>query len=368
MTYRLSRRDPAGHPLTGRPRVAPLGQLTTLRVGGPASELIFATSREQTIDAVRRADQVGQPLMVLGRGSNVVVGDDGFDGVVVRVATTGRHTTSDGEWAVVTVEAGESWAALVEMCVAEDLSGIECLAAIPGLVGAVPVQNVGAYGQEIANSVINVRAWDREVGRMVDLDRGSCSFGYRTSRFRHHSRWVILSVSFRLRRSKLSERIRYDQLADILGVDVGEQLPLDEVRDAVVSLRRARGMVLDPADPDSRSAGSFFTNPMLSEGELARLRRRAKDRLGASIPVPVFPASDGQTKVPAAWLVEQAGFQRGHRMGDAAISTKHTLALTLRHGHSALPLLTLARTVRRGVHESFGVTLEPEPTLVGVTL
>lgn len=257
---------------------------------------------------------------------------------------------------------------LVESCVAERLSGIECLAGIPGLLGAVPVQNVGAYGQEVTSTVISVEAWDRRAGRIVDLDGVSCQFDYRTSRFRHRSRWVILSVRFRLRRSALSKPIRYSQLASAGGVDIGARLLIEEVSSVVIGLRRAKGMVLDPTDPDTRSVGSFFTNPLLSRGELARLRRRIEEHLGTSVAGAVFAASGDHSKLPAAWLVEQAGFSRGYQMGAASISTKHTLALTVREGTSVEPLLALARIVRNGVRDAFGVVLEPEPTFVGVSL
>lgn len=347
---------------------ASLADLTTLGVGGPAAELVVARSRAEIVETVAAADRSGRAVLVLGGGSNVVVGDQGFPGVVLRLATTGRAAVADGDSTLVTVEAGEDWGAFVDSCVADGLAGVECLAGIPGLVGAVPVQNVGAYGQEVAGTITRVEVWDRHTGRTVELDAASCGFEYRSSRFKHRDRMVILSVTFGLRRSPLSEPVRYAELARALDAEVGERRPLAAVRDAVVALRRGKGMVLDPGDPDTRSVGSFFTNPILTAAQLGDLQRRVADRLGPSAAVPTFAADGDRVKVPAAWLIERAGFQRGYRLGDAAISSKHTLALTVRRGRSAEPLLALARTIRDGVHSALGVTLEPEPVMVGAKL
>lgn len=306
------------------------------------------------------------PLLVLGGGSNVVVGDDGFDGRVVRVASRGCQLDQDGDRVRVTAEAGEAWTDLVDRCIAEGLAGVECLAGIPGLVGATPVQNVGAYGQEVAQTISGVQAWDREHSSLVDLDTQACRFGYRDSRFKQEGRQVVLAVTFSLRRSELSEPIRYRDVAVALDVGLGERRPLAEVREAVLAVRRSKGMVLDAADPDTRSVGSFFTNPVLTTASMDQLRRRALDRVGS--PVPSYPADEEHHKVPAAWLIEHAGFERGFCMGDAAISTKHTLALTVRRGRRAQPLVELARLVRNRVEEVFAVTLVPEPVLIGVAL
>lgn len=357
--------DPVTPAAAARP--VELADLTTLGVGGPVAEMVVAGSRDETVAAVAEADRTGRPVLVLGAGSNVLAGDAGFDGLVVQPAATGRSVTTEDGWVEMTVEAGETWSRLVEQSVAEDLAGIECLAAIPGSVGAVPVQNVGAYGEEVSATIRRVEAYDRQSGRTVSLDGPACRFGYRTSMFKTTDRYVILAVTFRLRRSDRSDPVRYGQLADTLGVSLGDRVPLAEAHDAVVGLRRSKGMVLDPDDLDTRSAGSFFTNPLLDDPALAGLRSRAAERLGPDVAIPVFPDGD-RHKVPAAWLVEQAGFTRGYQQGDAAISTKHTLALTVRRGRRAEPLLALARTVRDTVGQTFGVTLVPEPTLVGVTL
>ena len=262
---------------------------TTLRAGGPARELVLVESREHAVEVARRADRAGRPLLVLGGGSNVVVGDGGFDGTVARMATRGlRIVEHTDDAVVVAAEAGEPWGALVEMSVAEGLAGIECLSGIPGLVGAVPVQNVGAYGQEVAQTISTVQAWDRERRAVVELAAASCGFGYRTSRFRGQDRWVILSVGVRLRRSTRSEPIRHSQLADVLGVACGARAPLRDVRDAVVELRRSKGIVLDAADPDTRSVGSFFTNPVLEADGLDHLSRRVAGLRGLRGAFPVY--------------------------------------------------------------------------------
>ncbi len=345
-----------------------LAELTTLGVGGEAGELLVATSREEVMAGLAGAQQAGRPLLVLGGGSNVVIGDAGFPGTVLRMATTGRTAVHDGDDVLVSVEAGEEWGSFVDSCVEEGLAGVECLAGIPGSVGAVPVQNVGAYGQEVSATIESVEVWDRRAGAFAVLDAAACGFGYRTSRFKHRDQMVILSATFRLRRSSMSEPIRYSELARSLSAGVGERRPLAEVRDSVVALRRGKGMVIDPGDPDTRSVGSFFTNPVLSPTRVAELEGRVADLAGAPAAVPTFPADDGRLKVPAAWLIERAGFERGFEMGDAAISTKHTLALTVRRGRSAEPLLVLARAIRDRVEAVLGVVLEPEPVLVGVAL
>ncbi|MDT7573392.1 MAG: UDP-N-acetylmuramate dehydrogenase, partial [Actinomycetota bacterium] len=300
------------------------------------------------------------PVLVLGGGSNLVVADAGFDGTVIRIASQGRTTTVDDKDVLLEVAAGETWDGLVAACVADELAGIECLAGIPGLVGATPVQNVGAYGQDVSQTIVAVRAYDQERDEVVPA--ADCGFGYRWSRFKAEApRWVVLSVTYRLARTTAAAPIRYPELARALGVEVGARPPLVDVRDAVLSLRRGKGMVLDPADPDSRSAGSFFTNPVLDPAQFDALRERAAD-------VPSYPEPDGRVKVPAAWLVERAGFGKGAFDGPAGISSKHTLALVNRGTATTQDLLRVARAVRDGVRTTFGVELVPEPVLVGVEL
>jgi UDP-N-acetylmuramate dehydrogenase len=317
-----------------------LAPLTTLRLGGPAEELVEARDEASLLDSVRDA------RLVLAGGSNVVIADEGVPGRVVRIAT--RGVARDGTR--LTVAAGEDWDALVAMCVAEGLQGFECLAGIPGTVGATPIQNVGAYGQEVAESVESVRVLDRSTGRIEDMPAAACGFVYRGSVFKHRDRRLVLSVTFRLREQGLSGPLRYAELARALDVPVGGTAPLAEVREAVLALRRGKGMVIDASDPDSVSAGSFFTNPILDS---------------APAGAPVWPQPDGRVKTSAAWLIEQAGFHKGYGNGRVGISTKHTLALVNRGGGTTAELMALAREIAAGVRERFGVGLVPEPVLVG---
>ncbi|MEA2383450.1 MAG: UDP-N-acetylmuramate dehydrogenase [Solirubrobacteraceae bacterium] len=345
-----------------------LADLTTLRLGGPAGRLIEAADEDAVADAVRRADGGGEPLLVLAGGSNVVVADAGFPGTVLRIATRGiaRTETGDGRVAL-EVQAGEPWDPFVAACVAAGLAGVECLAGIPGSVGATPIQNVGAYGQEVAETIRSVRVLDRRSGTVEELDAAACGFTYRSSAFkRTPGRWVVLAVTFALERSDRSAPIRYAELARRLGAGLGDRAPLADVRAAVLDLRRGKGMVIDPADPDSVSAGSFFTNPILGADRFAALERRVAERLGDGVAPPAFPEADGRVKTSAAWLIERAGFRRGQ--GDPhgiAISRKHTLALTNRGAGTTAQLVALAREIAAGVHDRFGVDLVPEPVFVG---
>jgi UDP-N-acetylmuramate dehydrogenase len=345
-----------------------LSDYTTLRLGGPAACFIEAENFDDLIAVVREADVEGEPLLVLGGGSNLVVADAGFDGTVARVATVGVSVSQADDRVDVTVAAGENWDRLVEWAVSEKLAGIECLAGIPGLAGATPIQNVGAYGQEVASTITSVRVYDRAGGSVRTIDPATCAFGYRTSLFKATSRYVVLGVTFGLVADPMSKPVKYAELAAKLDVGIGEQAPLADVRDAVLGLRRGKGMVLDPADPDTASAGSFFTNPVVDQPQLAELERVARAR-APGIKVPRFAAEGGQVKVPAAWLIEQAGFGKGYQgPGGARISSKHTLALTNRGGASTADLVGLARQIVAGVREMFGVELTNEPTLVGVEL
>lgn len=341
-----------------------LAAYTTLRLGGPAGRFVEATTDDELIEAVRRSDRAREPLLVLGGGSNLVVADEGFPGTVVHVAT--RGVTVDG--ALVRARAGEEWEPFVARCVDEGLSGVECLSGIPGLLGATPIQNVGAYGQDVGETIVSVRAYDRRRDEVVSLAPGACGFGYRTSAFKGSDRYVVMEVTFALERGALSAPIRYAELARTLGVRAGARVPLADAREAVLELRRGKGMVLDPADPDTRSAGSFFTNPMLDAGQLADLEKRVADRLGPGAAFPRYPATDGHVKTSAAWLIEAAGFTKGYARGPVRISGKHTLALTNPGGARTEDLIALAREVRSGVHRAFGVTLVNEPVLVGVHL
>ena len=336
---------------------------TTLRLGGPARRWVRATTADELVAAVSAADAAGEPVLVLGGGSNLVVADEGFPGVVVEVATRGvRPDVEDGVscgGVLVTVAAGEDWDGLVALAVQRGWVGLEALSGIPGSVGATPIQNVGAYGQEVSQTIASVRVWDRVLRGVRTFANADCGFGYRHSRFKADpGRHVVLDVTFQLAQGDLSAPVRYAELARTLGVEPGGRVPLGEVRAAVLALRAGKGMVLDDADPDTWSAGSFFTNPMLTPEQADALPDDA----------PRWPQPDGTVKTSAAWLIEHAGFARGHGAGRVSLSTKHTLALTNRGGASAGELLALAREVRDGVEARFGVRLVNEPVLVGLEL
>jgi UDP-N-acetylmuramate dehydrogenase len=333
----------------------PLAGLTTLRLGGPARRLVAVETEAELVDTVRELDAAAEPLLVLGGGSNLVVGDEGFAGTVVQIGT--RGVTAGAQ--ELEVAAGEDWDAVVALAVREGYAGVEALSGIPGLAGAVPIQNVGAYGQDVSQTVTRVRALDRRTGEVVTRDNAACRFTYRHSAFKGTDRYVVLSVAFALERSPLGAPVRYADLARRLGVEPGERVPAAEVRAAVLDLRRGRGMVLDPADHDTWSAGSFFTNPILPADVAARL-----------LPddAPRWPERDGQLKTSAAWLIERSGFGKGYGNGPVRLSTKHTLALTNRGAARTEDLLALAREVRDGVRAKFGITLVNEPVLVGCVL
>ena len=346
-----------------------LSDHTTLALGGPARAWITCLSEEALISAVRECDLRGEPVLVLGGGSNLVVGDQGFDGTVIAIRTGGRGMRSAEDRLDVEIAAGEPWDAIVAWAVEAELSGIEALSGIPGLVGATPMQNVGAYGQEVKDTIRAVRVWDRKEGVAVALTAEECGFAYRSSRLKEEAgRYLVLSVLFSLERSMQSAPITYSELARELGVAEGERAPTAAVRETVLRLRRSKGMVLDPADADTVSAGSFFMNPIVSEEDFARAQLRVTARLGPGVLSPRFPAPHGKVKIPAAWLIERAGFAKGYGKGTVGISTKHALALVHRGGGTTAELVALAREVQRGVHDAFGVSLEPEPVLVGCML
>ena len=361
------------------PSAAPLASLTTLRLGGPARRLVRARSAEEIVAAVREADAAGEHLLLVGGGSNLVVADDGFDGTVVHLESRG-HTVErhDGE-ALLRVEAGQDWDELVAATVDAGLGGLECLSGIPGCAGATPVQNVGAYGVEIADLLVDVTLYDRTTGDVATVPASELGLDYRTSRLKHGGasaatgdgggvREVVLAVRFRLTTDGLSAPIRYAELARTLGVEPGDRAPLAPVRQAVLDLRRGKGMVLDEADHDTWSAGSFFTNPVVAPAVADDVARRAA--AADQRPVTAWPTADGRVKLSAAALIERAGVPRGHPGPDAGVrvSTRHTLALTNRGGGTTAELLALARDVRDRVEEAFGVRLMPEPVLVGCAL
>ncbi|NKQ55089.1 UDP-N-acetylmuramate dehydrogenase [Amycolatopsis sp. K13G38] len=337
-----------------------LAEHTTLRLGGPARAFVVAETTEELLAAVRAA---GEPMLLLGGGSNLVVGDSGFDGTVVKIATRGWRVDGDS----VEVAAGQNWDEFVAAMVAEGLGGLECLSGIPGSVGATPIQNVGAYGCEVADLLTSIDCYDRRTGEVREMSADELGFAYRTSVLKGTDAGIVLDVRFRLRADGLSAPIRYAELARTLGVELGERVPTADARKAVLALRRGKGMVLDAGDHDTWSAGSFFTNPIVPDAELAGVLARIAEVVEG--PVPQYPA-DGGVKLSAAWLIERAGFGKGHPGpgGRVSLSSKHTLALTNRGGAKTEDLLALAREVRDGVRDRFGVTLRPEPLLINCSL
>lgn len=334
----------------------PLAPLTTLRIGGPARRLVIAGTTEELLATVRDCDRRGEPCLVLGGGSNVLVGDDGFDGTVVRVATTGiTAEVSSCGGALATIAAGEVWDSFVVHAIEQEWIGPEALSGIPGLVGSTPIQNVGAYGVEVAEFIARVRTWDRLDDTQRTFTADQCGFGYRHSRFKAEpDRYVVLDVTMQFNLGTRSLPIRYAELARRLEVEPGQRADTRQVRRTVLAIRGAKGMVLDEQDHDTWSAGSFFTNPIIAPDLVPE---------GA----PAFPQPDGRVKTSAAWLIDHAGFVKGFRIGPqapASLSTKHVLAITNRGDARAEDVTALARTVIDGVADKYGITLVPEPRLV----
>jgi len=328
--------------------------LTTIGVGGPIADLVTGRTDEEIAWALT------EDALVLGGGSNLVVADAPFARRVVRIASRGIHVREAADRILVEAAAGEPWEEFVSFTVEQGWSGLECLSGIPGLVGATPIQNVGAYGQEVSAVTEQVTVLDRSSGQVEVLRSPDCGFGYRTSRFKQEpDRWVVLHACFALEPVG-SGQARYAELAATLGIEPGDRAPVAAIREAVLHLRRAKGMVLDPEDPDTRSVGSFFLNPVLAPTAVVDLPD-----------CPRYPAPDG-VKLSAAWLIEQAGIPRGWTLPDGGqrvrISTKHTLAIANADGGSAADVLALAEQVRRRVHDRFAIRLDPEPRLVGCRL
>jgi len=388
-------------PLSEPLSIPSLSSLTTLRVGGVPDAYVEAASEEELIEAVRGADDAQVPLLVLGGGSNVVVSDEGFDGVVVRDVRQGLTPLSEDTCggAALSVVAGHLWDDVVRTCVESDWVGVEALSGIPGTAGAAPVQNIGAYGQEVAGVVANVRTWDRARGRVRTFATGELAFGYRTSLLKQSTQvgssvpgapwyptpaYVVLAVEMQLRLGSLSAPVAYPELARRLGVEVGQRAPMADVRAAVLELRAGKGMLAaadpgaDSEDHDRWSVGSFFMNPVVPANE-ADLLPEGAPRFEVRSPVPevstgpsLGAVDPSLVKTSAAWLIEHAGFSRGYgvRGEDSAarLSTKHTLAITNRGSATAADVVELARAVRDGVREAFGIELVPEPNLVGLSL
>ena len=344
----------------------PLAPLTTLQLGGDARHLAEASDDAAIVDALRWADARGLPALILGGGSNVVIADRGWDGLVVRIATRGRRFEESADAVAVTAAAGEPWDDLVAETIARNLAGLECLSGIPGLVGATPIQNVGAYGQEVADTIRSVKVLERASGRVLDLAPDACGFAYRDSAFkRAPDRHVVLAVTFALRPGG-PPTLRYRELADALAG--AAQPTLAETRATVLALRRKKSMLIVDGDPNRRSVGSFFTNPIVSAAQADDVAARAvaTGAVAAAGDMPRWPAPGGAVKLSAGWLIEHAGIRKGHRRGAVGISTAHALALVHHGGGSTAALLELAREVGDAVHAQFAMTLLPEPTMIGV--
>ena len=345
----------------------PLAPLTTLGVGGAARFFAELSAEHELPTALAFARQRGLPVFVLGGGSNLVVADEGFDGLVVRIALRGSESCVEGDWAWLSVAAGEEWDAVVAHCVARNWAGFECLSGIPGSVGGTPVQNVGAYGQEVSETITTVRAYDRTTDQIVELTNAQCQFSYRRSLFNTtaRERYVVLRVTYALRVNG-APALRYPDVQQHFAAAASAPT-LAAVREAVLVIRRRKAMVLDPHDPDTRSAGSFFKNPIISPEQFAALETNAQVAgfVKADETIPRYMAEAGQVKVPAAWLIERAGFTRGYTRGRVGLSNKHTLALINHGGARASEVLELMREIQGRVQERFGVQLVPEPVLLG---
>lgn len=337
-----------------------LADRTTLRLGGPAGNFVIAGTETELVEAVSAADRDSSPVLLLGGGSNLVVADAGFCGTVIAVQTSDVVEQPDTCAGLsLTASAGVVWDDVVALAIERGWAGIEALSGIPGTVGATPLQNVGAYGQEVAQTIESVRTWDRHEGKIRTFANAQCGFTYRNSRFKAEpARYLILSVTFGLQPADLGTPVAYAELARALGINEGERAPLARVREAVLALRRGKAMVLDPDDRDTWSAGSFFTNPLLEASQVATLPDDA----------PRFAQADGRVKTSAAWLIEHAGFVKGQAVGGAAISSKHILALTNHRQATTEDLMSLARQIRDGVWARFAIGLEPEPVFVGCSL
>jgi UDP-N-acetylmuramate dehydrogenase len=345
----------------------PLAPLTTLRIGGPARFFAEAQSEDETLAALSFAEQHGLPLFILGGGSNALIADEGFPGLVIRVANKGMTWREEGDRVIAAVCAGEDWDEFVSQCVERDLAGVECLSGIPGAVGGSPIQNIGAYGQEARETIISVRVFDRLAREFTELSNEQCRFSYRASLFNTtaRDRYVVTEVAFALK-PQGEPAIRYPDLKHFFS-NISTSPSLALTREAVRAIRARKAMLIAPDDPDCRSAGSFFKNPVITTSAFVRIEEIARERnlIGADQGVPNFPAGDGEIKVPAAWLIERAGFHKGYDGGAVGISSKHTLAIVNRGGATAREVIALMNEIQERVAEKFGVALTPEPVFVG---
>src|SRR5271165_3852076 len=339
-----------------------LAPLTTLGVGGPARYFVAAESEKEIREALRFAAERGLPLFVLGGGSNLLVADTGFPGLVLKVRLRGIERVTAGAELTYTVASGEDWDAFVERAVEDNCAGIECLSGIPGSVGATPVQNVGAYGQDVSETIREVVALDRQTMEVREFSNSECGFGYRTSIFNtgQRDRYIILRVSFRLHQGG-DAAIRYADLQKVFGAERANP-SLQRVRDAVREIRRSKAMLLVPRDEDSRSAGSFFKNPVVTLEVCEELAERMES---SGIVMPSYPAGEGMRKLSAAWMVEHAGFAKGYTRGAAGISRRHSLAIVNRGGATAAEIVALKEEIQARVFAEFGIALQPEPVFLG---
>ena len=337
----------------------PLAPFTTIGIGGAARYFAEATTVDDVRDGIDWATARNVPLFILGGGSNLLISDDGFRGLVLRIDLRGVTVLSEDEFATVNVAAGERWDEFVAHAVTNGWAGIECLSGIPGSTGATPIQNVGAYGQDVSETIIAVEALDRTTGRVRTFTNEECRFGYRASLFKNHEkdRYVVLNVTFRLKIGG-SATVRYPELRRYLeehGITLDD---LRKVREAVIAIRKRKGMVLDRTDPDTRSDGSFFMNPIVDADAFRQFHAKAPE-------APNFPASDGTVKLSAAWLIEHSGFHKGFTHGNVGLSSKHSLALINRGNGTAAEAVELVRMIQNGVREKFGVEIHPEPNFIG---
>lgn len=339
-----------------------LAPLTTLAIGGEARFFVRAEEVEDVEGAVAFADDKELPLFVLGGGSNVLISDNGWPGLALQIGISGIDHSHERETIRFTVGAGEEWDAFVALCVSRNIAGVECLSGIPGSVGATPVQNVGAYGQEVSQAISSVQVFDLRTKEVCEMSAEDCEFSYRSSVFntRERERYIILGVTYELRHGG-PPSLEYSDLRNYFS-GRKETPTLSETREAVRKIRAAKGMLITPGDPDSRSAGSFFKNPVLTAAQFEELTQRAKAR---NLQVPSYPALSEQKKISAAWLVESSGFGKGHVKGHVGISSKHALALVNRGGASASEIVALKNEIQERVQQVWGITLAEEPVLVG---
>lgn len=338
--------------------MADLRDYTSLRVGGPAKKFVEVGTEAEIISAIETAGD--SPILIIGSGTNILVSDNGFAGTVIRIVNHSLQSEIDAcSGATLTIGAGENWDDFVATTIQRGFAGLETLSGIPGSVGAAPIQNIGAYGHEVSEFITRVRTYDRQKKEIKTFTNLECEFAYRNSHFKSHpGRYVILDVQFNLRQGEITTEITYTELATKLGIEVGEKAPVAATRKAVLELRGMKGMLLNKTDRDSWSAGSFFTNPIVSAEVAAKLPSDA----------PKWPTSDGRVKTSAAWLIENSGIHKGDAHGGARVSTKHVLALTNAGNATANDILELAHVAKEKVYAKFGITLETEVNLVGVTL